>query len=216
MEKKKQVLLLKEAEKPYRDVIRLFARKRSEVQKEELLKKMISRTHVMDKEGPYNHIASGLFSIAALSAAYGFMAGKTGAYLNATIFVMAGQYSRYYGSLSEGQYLQWPIHRILVGADADERIFFHEAIHFMEGEWLIKTWNSETIPTAATALYQDDPSEAEAGLWFAQKYPVRSFFYRLNRYKNGYALALELLQIKDKQGEEAAWGALYQKSQKYF
>jgi len=214
MEKKEKALLLKKAEKSYKDAIRIFACMHSESEKAELLKKMVKRTVIVDWLRLNDYIFTISMVGAAASLNMGIQNQRPLHFIYATSLLVIGGASilirKKTESLGKGNigrlklYERWPISHIVISHKFGTVDAFGAAVQFMQGEKIIKPSNSNAIALAAEIVYSNRN----------KKKLNDSLEYSLDELNcpDARILADRAIACIGTNGEQAAWDCLYKEA----
>lgn len=197
-EMKNKEYKMKIVEEGYRDALNIFGKKLSENEKNILIEKMKKRTKF--NLSFCNSLIS-VSSLALLSLA-GYNILHYGISYESILCVAVAAtaiYSIATCTKACGRYIPKPFHLILLSKNPSKSEAFHEAIHFLADENVIKmNVMNEKIPTAASLLYKCIKYDIDANEaieytteYMNKKNPFNKIMFR--SHDNGYKLCKELL-----------------------
>jgi len=198
---------LNKIEPAYKDAIRIFGKKLSEKGKADLLENMKGRTFF----SKWSKIIR--YDLAQVGIGAGIVAAGSGSLASCMLGIPLSAYgvfglTKSIASFNYSCYFPRPVHRVCL-TYSDKESAFHEAVHFMDGEEIIKNHDAvEGIAIAASMLY-------DGGEEFLKK--LKEDIERMNpmagllvnsHYKNMDIVNM-ISDIRNKTGTEAAWDYLY-------
>jgi len=205
-------------EVPYRKAIDVFGRELCEDEKIIVLKGMTDRTRIMSRwahlvryEAFDNLKDLGIASAAlALPISLAPHVSLKGAFA-ASVIAVAGLKAAMWSceNDSDGVYYR-SRNTIVLRPGFSEDVAFHEAIHYLEGNGVMRD-SGEYLAVAATALFSGWRLKNASASYCRQSQP---FLYWLNEkdHERGLMLARRVIRMRSESGVEAAWDFLYRRS----
>jgi len=197
---------LNKIEPAYMDAIDKFGKKLSDYDKGILLKKMKSRTSfskwpkILQRDTIQTGLGAGIMAIGGGSLASCIIGIPLSAYgaMNFVRSIAVWNYPCYFPS---------PVHRIFL-TYPDRGSAFHEAVHFMAGEGVIRNEAAiEDIAVAASLLYDGGEGYRKRLREEGSRMNIIANLFAVSHY-NALELVDTVIDIRKKSGTNAAWDYL--------